>query len=188
MQPGQLQIFTHMIEIDQIAALRAKLFFDLGDDPGRAIADGVNMGVGAEASPHRAGQQLRSRGFDAPADRAGIDRRGAAFGVRQAQLGFAPQQRLALALVPLPRVAFHDRDHAAIGLRDNLLVKTRGLRKFLRRMAGFGGFKHRLRMTERDPLDRALADRNAVVLLQLERHLRKRAIGGKVGDRALQRP
>ena len=43
-------------------------------------------------------------------------------------------------------------------------------------------------MGERDPLDRALADREAVVLLQLGARLREGLIGGEVDDGALQRP
>ena len=47
---------------------------------------------------------------------------------------------------------------------------------------------HRPRVGERDPLDRALADREAVVLLELGARLRERLIGGEVDDGALQRP
>ena len=49
-------------------------------------------------------------------------------------------------------------------------------------------FMHRLGVGERDPLDRALADREAVVLLELGARLRERLIGGEVDDGALQRP
>jgi hypothetical protein len=43
-------------------------------------------------------------------------------------------------------------------------------------------------MPQSNPLDRALADLEAVVLLQLDPRLSERLIGGKVGDGALQRP
>jgi hypothetical protein len=43
-------------------------------------------------------------------------------------------------------------------------------------------------MAQSNPLDRALADLEAVVLLQLDPCLSERLIGGKVGDGALQRP
>jgi hypothetical protein len=41
-------------------------------------------------------------------------------------------------------------------------------------------------MAESDPLDRALADLEAVVLLQFAPRLSEGFIGGKIGDRALQ--
>ena len=47
---------------------------------------------------------------------------------------------------------------------------------------------HRLSVGERNPLDRALADREAVVLLKFGARLRKGLIGGEVDDGALQRP
>jgi len=40
-------------------------------------------------------------------------------------------------------------------------------------------------MAKSDPLDRALRDRNPIVLLQLDRHLSEGLIGGEIGDRAL---
>src|SRR5208283_5187841 len=49
-------------------------------------------------------------------------------------------------------------------------------------------FMHRPGVGERDPLDRALADREAVVLLKLGARLREGLIGGEVDDGALQRP
>jgi hypothetical protein len=43
-------------------------------------------------------------------------------------------------------------------------------------------------MAQSDPLDRALADLEAVVLKQLHPRQSERLIGGKVDDGALQRP
>ena len=43
-------------------------------------------------------------------------------------------------------------------------------------------------MGEGDPLDRALADREAVVLLELGARLRERLVGREIDDGALQRP
>jgi hypothetical protein len=43
-------------------------------------------------------------------------------------------------------------------------------------------------MAERDPLDRALANLEAVVLLQLRPHRSEGLVRGEIGDRALQRP
>jgi hypothetical protein len=41
-------------------------------------------------------------------------------------------------------------------------------------------------MTQNDPMDRALSDLEALVLLQLAPRLCEGLIGGKIGDRALQ--
>ena len=49
-------------------------------------------------------------------------------------------------------------------------------------------FEHGLGVGECDPLDRALADRETVVLLELGARLREGLIGGEVDDDALQRP
>jgi hypothetical protein len=103
--------------------------------------------------------------------------------VRQGNLCLFPQQLLSLALVLLVGVRLHDGDHAAIGFRDDILVTTRRFGKNSRRPSGF---KHSLGMSQHDPLDRALSDREAVVLLQLAPRLGERLIGGKIGDGALQ--
>src|ERR1700690_4573090 len=144
-----------MIKINQVAALRAKVFLHLADDPGRSVPDRVDVGGRAEAGPDRACKKLSSGGFDAALDRAVVDRRMAPLGVREAKLGLSPRQRFALTLVLLAGVRLHDRDHAAIRLSDNLLVKTRRFRKIMRNPAGF---EHRIGMAQSDPLDRALAD------------------------------
>ena len=171
-------------KIDQVATLRAKLLFHLADDPGRPVPDHVNVGVRAEAGPDRACKKLPSGGFDAALDRAGIDRRFAPLGVREANLGLSPQQSLAFTLVLLAGVRHHDRDHAAIRLSDNLLVKARRVRIILRSPVGF---EQGLGVPQSDPLDRALADLNAVVLTHFEPRLSERLIGRKVDDHALQR-
>jgi hypothetical protein len=43
-------------------------------------------------------------------------------------------------------------------------------------------------MAEHDPLDRALAYLEAIVLPQFDPRVGERLIGGKISDRALQRP
>ena len=53
---GSRQVFANMIEINQIAALIAELLLDLADDPGRAVADRVNLGVRPEACANRVRQ------------------------------------------------------------------------------------------------------------------------------------
>jgi hypothetical protein len=145
----------------------------------------VNVGIRAEARPDRAFEKLPPGGFDAALDHAGVNRRPAPFGVRQGNLGLSPQELLSLALVLLAGVRLYDRNHAAIGFSDDILVTTRRFWKSLRSPTGF---EHVPGMAESDPLDRALAYLEAVVLLQLAPHLCERVIGGKIGDRALQRP
>ena len=174
-----------MIKINQVAALRAKVLLHLAHDPGRSVPDRVNVRVRAEAGSDRACEKLLAGGFDAALDGAGVDRRLAPLGVREANLGLSPQQRLAFTLVLPIGIRLHDRDHAAVRLSDDLLVTTRRLRKILRRPAGF---EQGLGMPKSDPLDRALADLKAVVLKQFEPRQSERLIGGKVGDHALKRP
>jgi hypothetical protein len=185
---GGAQILANMIKVDQVAALRAELLLHLADDPGRAVSKRMNVGGRPEAGPHRTGEKLLSGGFDAALDAAGVDGRYAALGVREANLGLSPSERLALAFVLLAHVRLHDRDHPTIRFRDDLLVTPRGLRKRLGAQGGLGLRMHRLRMTQRDPLDRALADRKTIVLTQFKPHHSEWLIGGKIDDRPLQRP
>jgi hypothetical protein len=145
----------------------------------------VNSRIRPEAGSHRALEKLPAGFFDAAFNHAGVDRRLAPFGVRQGNLGLSPRERLAFTLVQLAGVRLDDGNHAAIRLSDDLLVTARRLGKISRSPTGF---EQGLAMTERDPLHRALSHFDAVVLPQLDPRLRKRLIGGKIGDHALQRP
>src|ERR1700722_15495214 len=98
---GVAQILANMIEINQVAALRAKLLLRLAHDPWRSVPDRMNAGIRAEASPNRAFEKLASSDFDAALDRARVNRRRAAFGGSKGNLGLSPRQRLAFALVLL---------------------------------------------------------------------------------------
>src|SRR5262249_10563085 len=100
-------------------------------------------------------------------------------------LRLPPEQRLALALVLPLATRLDDRNHAPVRLDDDRLAEARRFRKFNARATGF---MHGLCVGEGDPLDRALADREAVVLLQLGARLREGLIGGEVDDGPLQRP
>src|SRR5271157_3445162 len=182
---GGAQVFADVIEINQVAALIAELLLDLADDPGRAVADRVNPGVRPEAGANRAGKQLAPGLFDPALDRARINRRAVPLRVRQRQLRLPPGQRFALALVLLLAARLDDRNHAAVRLDDDRLAKARRFRKL---QIPTTAFVHRLGVGERDPLDRALADREAVVLLKLGARLREGLIGGEVDYGALQRP
>src|SRR5579863_7897462 len=99
-----------MIEIDQIRTLLAELLLDLAHDPWRAVAHRVNARTSPKAGADRALQHLSPGDFDPAFDRARINRRRAAFSVRQRELGLSPRQRLALAFVRLRRVRLHDRN------------------------------------------------------------------------------
>jgi hypothetical protein len=90
-----------------------------------------------------------------------------------------------LALVVLVCVRLHDRDHAAVGLGDNLLVLTWCFGKFRRRMLGL---EDGLGVAQRDPLDRAFPDLEAVMLAQFQRNLGEWIIRREIHDGALQRP
>src|ERR1700690_4041393 len=122
-----------MIKINQVAALRAKVFLHLADDPGRSVPDRVDVGGRAEAGPDRACKKLSSGGFDAALDRAVVDRRLAPLGVREANLGLSPRQRLALTLVLLaglcrrqPKPRANDLSHCS-----NLRLRMDALGQFL---------------------------------------------------------
>src|SRR5271168_1069946 len=150
---GVAQILANMIEINQVAALGAKLLLHLAHDPWRSVPDRMNAGIRAEAGPDRAFEKLSSRGFDAALDRARINRRCAPFGVRQGNLGLSPRQRLAFALVLLAGVRLYNGDHAAIRLSDDILVLARRFRKNRDHSAHFEDV---LGVAQSDPLDRAL--------------------------------
>ena len=174
-----------MIKINQVSALWAKLLLHLAHDPWRSVPDRMNAGIRAEAGANRAFEKLASSNFDAALDRARVNRRCAPFGVRHGNLGFSPRQRLAFALVLLAGVRLYNRDHAAIRLSDDILVPARRFRKTRDNAARFEDV---LGVAQSDPLDRALSDLEAIMLLQLHPHLSERLIGGKIGDRALQSP
>jgi len=64
-------------------------------------------------------------------------------------------------------------------------VPTRRLRKFRRWAVGF---ENNLGMAQRDPLDRAFPDLEAVMLAQFQRDLGEGIIRREIRDRTLQRP
>ena len=87
--------------------------------------------------------------------------------------------------VEQPCVRLDNRNHAAIRLRNDLFVLARRFRKHRWTLARF---EDGLGMAKDDPLDRAFCDPDAIVFLQLDRHLGEGLIGGKIGDRPLQGP
>jgi hypothetical protein len=65
-----------------------------------------------------------------------------------------------------------------------MLVTTRRFGKIEGRSTGL---EHVPGVAQNDPLDRALSNHKAVVLLQFDSRESERLIGGKIGDGALQR-
>jgi len=174
-----------MIKLNQVTALFAKLGLHLIHDPGGSITDRMNVRVRPEPGPQGAVEKLLSGNFGPARNGARIDRRFASFGMRQGNLGLFPHQRFPFALVLLAGIRLDNRNHPAIGLRNNILMLARRFRK---NRGNLARFEDALGMAKSDPLDRALRDLDAIVLLQLDRHLSKGLIGGEIGDRALQRP
>ena len=179
------QIFANMVEIDQIAALSAEPFFDLAHNPRRAVAHRVHARIRPEARPNRAGEQPPPSFLHAAFFAVPVDRRAASLGVRERNLRLSPRQCFPLALARPRRIRHHDRDHAPVDLGDDLLVPARFFRKFRRRA---GGRENSLRMTQSDPLDRAFADLEAIMLAQFQCDLRKGIVRREIRDRPLQRP
>ena len=173
-----------MIEINQIAALLAEHIFDLAGDPRRTVAHRVHVRIRPEARPDRAAEKPPPRRLHAAFYPAAVDRRAAALGVRERNLRLPPRQFFPLALVRLFRVRLHDRDHAPVDLGNDLLVLAWRRRKFYR---GTAGFEHGLGMAQSDPLDRAFADREAVMLAQFQLDLGEGRVRREIRDHPLQR-
>jgi len=102
--------------------------------------------------------------------------------VRQRDPGLPPRQYLAFTLVLLVGVRFDNGAHAAIGLRDNLLVTPQRFRKIL---ATPTALRYRSGVAKRDLLYRALADFETVVLARFAPRLGESLISGEIDDRAL---
>src|SRR6202162_1868523 len=60
---GVAHILANMIEINQVAALGAKLLLHLAHDPWRSVPDRMNARIRAEAGPNRAFEKLSSSGL-----------------------------------------------------------------------------------------------------------------------------
>ena len=96
---------------------------------------------------------------------------------------FFPAQTLTLALVCGLRRRLHHRHHRAIQLADEDHPRRRPGGDHPRDLLGVDPFG----MLFGGPLNRAHRHRNAVMFLQLGRHLPKRMIGPKIGHHPLQR-
>jgi hypothetical protein len=91
--PAPSEIRTYLV-----ATLGAELLLHLAHDPRRSVAGRVYAGVRAEADPNRAFEKPPPGNFHAAFDRSGVDRRSAAIGVRQGNLGLSPRGLLPLRL------------------------------------------------------------------------------------------
>ena len=122
------QVVAQVIVIDQVIALCAKHPLGLIGNPGCTVADGVDPGVGIQADTRGAQAKLVAGRIHSCGARP-EDRVDAALRIDQPQTRLFPTEHTALALIALVgRVPSHDRDHAAVGLRNQLrhAVPTRG--------------------------------------------------------------
>ena len=182
---GRAQILTDMIEIDQIAALFAEPLLDLTHDPWRAVAHRVHARTRPEPRPDCAGEQPPPSVLHAAFDPASVHRRAASLGVGERNFRLSPRQGFPLAFVFPVRVRRHDGDHAAIDLGHDLLVPARFFGKVHIIAAGL---EHGLGMAQGNPLDRAFADLEAVMLAQFRRDPGKGIVRREIHDRPLQWP
>ena len=174
-----------MIEINKVEELVDEMMIDLNDDKERNVDERVKTRVRNENDAKRAGKQMANEIFEPTIDRERIKRREDPLRVRQRKIRITPGKRLAFALVLTIFDRIDDRKHADVRIDDDRLAKARRLRKF-QIMAN--AFMHRMGVGERDTMDRAIDDREAVVLMQLGARMRERMIGGEVDDGAMQRP
>ena len=103
-----------MVVINQIAALAAKTLFHLQRNPVGAISQSMNPAPLSKPRASGAAKELLSRIRHITLQCATIAERFAARLVRQAELGFFPQQFLSLAPVFLRRIRLDRRHHAAM--------------------------------------------------------------------------
>jgi hypothetical protein len=79
-----------MVKIQQVAALRTELLFDLVGYPRRSIAYGMDVGAGAKARLGGARKELSSRRINVALQGASIRQCLAALGMSQTDFGFLP--------------------------------------------------------------------------------------------------
>lgn len=112
---GSGQIVAQVIEIDQVASLRAKLDFHLLGNPRRAIAQTMDPTVRFQTRQFRQSPQLPSHLFRRPQG-DGKDRRDRFFPTHQTQTRLFPRKVPTFPPVSLPCFsrALHRRNRAAI--------------------------------------------------------------------------
>jgi len=115
---SRTQVFAHMIEIQQVTALRTKLRFDLICDPWRTVAYRMDRGVPAKTCLNGARQELLSGASHVALQGAAIGQCLAPMRVRQTNLGFFSVQSLATASILSGVVRLDDGHHPAVHL-DN---------------------------------------------------------------------
>ena len=172
-----------MIEIKQITTLRAKLFFDLAGDPLSSVAHGMQVSRLAETGTPGTIEERPPCRPDIPLQGATVAQDPAALGVRKANLGFFPGQRLPFAPVFPGRVRRHDRHPPAIPFGHH----RRTARLLRPALTEFTGLQSLLSRAFGHPADRALAQQYAVMFDQLIHRLGKRHVRSKVRDHPLQR-
>jgi hypothetical protein len=180
---GRTQVFAHMVEIQQVTALRAKLRFDLVSDPRGAIAYRMDRGASAKACLCGARQDLLTGGINVALQGAAIGQCLAPMEVRQTNLGLFPVQFLALALVLSRAVRLDDRHHPAVHLDDDrgTVATLKGpTRPYL-----LGGLEYPLGMALSDVPNGAFAEDDAVVFDKFVHDLGEGQVCSKIGDSAL---
>jgi len=180
---GRTQVFAHMVEIQQVTALRAKLRFDLVCDPRGTIAYRMDRGAPAKAGLCGARQDLLTGGINVALQGAAIGQCLAPMGVRQTNLGLFPVQFLALALVLSRVVRLDDRHHPAVHLDDD--SGTAATLKGPTRPYLLGGLEYPLGMALCDVPNGAFAEDDTVVFDKFVHDLGERQVCSKIGDSAL---
>ena len=176
------QIVANMKEIQEIASVLAKPFFNLGGDPARAITDRVQLAVTAKTRPAGAVKEDFPRSCGTARQGAAVVQGLASVRVRQGDPGFFPAQDFAFATIRAVCPGLHNGDHAAVCL-GNDPVRSRTLRPGV--LQG-GVLIHLLSVRQADSANHAFIQEYAVVLDPLVHGARKGNIGSKVGHRTLQ--
>ena len=104
-------------QVDQEASLRTELFLNLVADPGRAVADTVNLGLGVESQ--RLGQPLQ----DGPRLGGAVHRHARlrndfTLSLSDTDFRFSPTRGLPLAGVGSPRERFDNGHHPPVRFHD----------------------------------------------------------------------
>src|SRR6266536_1910647 len=180
------QVFTQVIEVDQIIRLCPKPLLDLLNYPRRAIAHTVQLGTFPTTdSDHAVDEQLS--GYLRTTERRGIPTTDLVRRAHQAQARFSPTQLPPLAPISrrvgtiCPRANTYNRHEAPVQLTNQLLHASR-----------WQPLQHHLLLLDRsclllgDRLRRADRHLDAVMFFHLLRHFPQRHVRPKIGDRSLQ--
>jgi len=123
--PSGAEVIADMEEVQEIASVLAKPFFDLIGNPARAVSDGVQLAMATKACS-ACGVEENPSGLGRIAFKRAAIRQGlTASGMRQGDPGFLPAQMFALAPVSLGHIRVHHRNHATVHLGNDLFRPRR---------------------------------------------------------------